>query len=45
MEVTVRHYLSGRMLLHVAKLARKEALAETALAWLRTQSGFSTARR
>ena len=44
MEVTVRHYVPGRMRLHVPELARKAALAEAALAWLRTQPGISTAR-
>ena len=44
MEVTVRHYLPGRVRLHVPELARKAALAEAALAWLRTQPGISTAR-
>jgi Cu2+-exporting ATPase len=44
MEVTVRHYLPGRVRLHVPELARKEALAEAALAWLRTQPGILTAR-
>src|SRR6516164_2618189 len=43
MEVTVRHYLPGRVRLHVPELARKAALAEAALAWLRTQPGISTA--
>ena len=44
MEVTVSHYLPGRVRLHVPELARKAALAEAALAWLRTQPGISTAR-
>jgi Cu2+-exporting ATPase len=44
MEVTVRHYLPGRVRLHVPELARKAALAEAVLAWLRTQPGISTAR-
>src|SRR6516165_12617596 len=44
MEVTVRHYVPGRMRLHVPELARKAALAEAAVAWLRTQPGISIAR-
>jgi Cu2+-exporting ATPase len=44
MEVTVRHYVPGRMRLHVPELARKAALAEAALAWLGRQPGISTAR-
>ena len=44
MEVTVRHYLPGRVRLHVPELVRKAALAEAVLAWLRTQPGISTAR-
>jgi heavy metal translocating P-type ATPase len=44
MDVAVRHYLPGRVRLHVPELARKAALAEAALAWLRTQPGISTAR-
>jgi hypothetical protein len=44
MEITVRHYLPDRVRLHVPELARKEALAEAALGWLRTQPGILTAR-
>ncbi len=44
MDVAVRHYLPGRVRLHVPDLARKAALAEAALAWLRAQPGISSAR-
>src|ERR1700674_5202753 len=44
MEVAVRHYLPGRVRLHVPELCRKVALAEAALAWLRAQPGISSAR-
>ncbi len=44
MDVAVRHYLPGRVRLHVPELARKAALAEDALAWLRAQPGISSAR-
>jgi hypothetical protein len=45
MEVTVSHYLPGRVRLHVPELARKAALAEAALAWLRLVSGRARSRR
>src|SRR5271170_7792100 len=44
MDVAVRHYLPGRVRLHVPELCRKPALADAALAWLRAQSGVSGAR-
>ncbi len=44
MDVAVRHYLPGRVRLHVPQLCRKAALAEAALAWLRAQPGISSAR-
>ncbi len=44
MDVAVRHYLPGRVRLHVPELCRKAALAESALAWLRAQPGVTGAR-
>jgi Cu2+-exporting ATPase len=44
MDVAVRHYLPGRVRLHVPQLCRKAALAEAAVAWLRAQPGISSAR-
>jgi len=44
MDVAVRHYLPGRVRLHVPGLCRKAALAEAAVAWLRTQPGIGSAR-
>jgi heavy metal translocating P-type ATPase len=44
MEVAVRHYLPGRLRLHVPELARKAALSKAALIWLRTQPGISNVR-
>jgi Cu2+-exporting ATPase len=44
MDVAVRHYLPGRVRLHVPELCRKASLAESALAWLRAQPGVTSAR-
>ncbi len=44
MDVAVLHYLPGRVRLHVPELRRKEALAESMLAWLRAQPGITGAR-
>src|SRR6516225_9100504 len=44
MDVAERHYLPGRVRLHVPELCRKAALAESALAWLRAQPGVTGAR-
>ena len=41
---TRRHYLPGRVRLHVPDLCRKPALAETAVRWLRAQPGITAAR-
>jgi heavy metal translocating P-type ATPase len=44
MDVAVRHYLPGRVRLHVPELCRKPALADASLGWLRAQPGVSSAR-
>ncbi len=44
MEFSVRHFISGRIRLHLPSLCRKQKLAEAALAWLRLQQGIKGAR-
>lgn len=44
MDVAIRHYIPGRVRLHVPALCRRESLAEAALGWLRAQSGIKAAR-
>jgi heavy metal translocating P-type ATPase len=44
MDVAVRHYLPGRVRLHVPGLCRKAEFAETTVAWLRAQPGITGAR-
>src|SRR5450755_4697367 len=44
MDVAVRHYLPGRVRLHVPGLCRKAEVAETTVAWLRAQPGITGAR-
>ena len=44
MEFSVRHFISGRIRLHLPSLCRKRKLAEAALAWLQTQQGIKGAR-
>jgi Cu2+-exporting ATPase len=44
MDVAIRHYIPGRVRLHVPAICRKQSLAEAALAWLRAQSGIKSAR-
>lgn len=44
MDVAIRHYIPGRVRLHVPALCRRQSLAEAALGWLRAQSGIKAAR-
>jgi heavy metal translocating P-type ATPase len=44
MEFSVRHFISGRIRLHLPSLCRKQKLAEAALAWLQAQQGIKGAR-
>ena len=44
MEFSVRHFISGRIRLHLSSLCRRRKLAEAALAWLQAQQGIKSAR-
>jgi heavy metal translocating P-type ATPase len=44
MEFVVRHYIPGRIRLHVPALCAKKDFAESALSWLGKQSGINSAR-
>ncbi len=44
MDIAIRHYLPGRVRLHVPELCRKPALAEATVAWLRGQPAIKGAR-
>ena len=44
MEFSVRHFISGRIRLHLPSLCRKRKLAEAALIWLQAQQGIKGAR-
>jgi heavy metal translocating P-type ATPase len=44
MEFSVRHFISGRIRLHLPSLCRKQKLAEVALTWLQAQQGIKGAR-
>jgi heavy metal translocating P-type ATPase len=44
MELTIRHFIPGRVRLHMPSLCRRRSLAEAALAWLRGRPGISSAR-
>ncbi len=44
MEFSVRHFISGRIRLHLPSLCRKRKLAESALGWLQGQPGIKSAR-
>src|SRR5262249_40931730 len=44
MEVAIRHYLPGRVRLHLPALCRKPEVAEAALVWLRAQRYVRSAR-
>jgi Cu2+-exporting ATPase len=44
MDLAIRHYLPGRMRLHVPELCRTPFLADALAAWLRGMAGVKTAR-
>jgi Cu2+-exporting ATPase len=44
MEFSVRHFISGRIRLHVPALCRKQTLAEAAVGWLEAQQGVKATR-
>src|SRR6202012_1336855 len=44
MEFSIRHFISGRVRLHLPTLCRKRKLAESALGWLQGQPGIKSAR-
>jgi Cu2+-exporting ATPase len=44
MEFLIRHFISGRIRLHLPSLCRKKIVAEAAVAWLQTQKGVKCAR-
>ena len=44
MEFSVRHFISGRIRLHLPALCRRQKIAEAAVAWLEAQKGVKHAR-
>src|SRR5215475_4104194 len=44
MELTIRHFIPGRVRLHIPSLCRRRALAEASLSWLRGRTGVVSAR-
>ncbi|MGA9323917.1 MAG: HMA2 domain-containing protein, partial [Xanthobacteraceae bacterium] len=44
MEFSIRHFISGRIRLHLPSLCRKQKLAQAAVAWLEAQQGVKRAR-
>ena len=44
MELTIRHFIPGRVRLHVPSLCRRRSLAEASLKWLRARDGIRSAR-
>src|SRR6516225_2271792 len=44
MELTIRHFIPGRVRLHVPSLCRRRSLAEASLTWLRARDGIRSAR-
>ena len=44
MECSIRHFIPGRVRLHLPALCRRRLLAEAALAWLSAQKGIKSAR-
>ncbi len=44
MRFAVRHFMQGRLRLHVPELCQKRSLAEDFLTWLRVQHGVNSAR-
>jgi Cu2+-exporting ATPase len=37
MELTIRHFIPGRVRLHVPSLCRRRSLAEASMTWLRAR--------
>src|SRR5262249_17757242 len=44
MELTIRHFIPGRVRLHIPSLCRRRSLAEASLTWLRARDGIRSAR-
>src|SRR5215510_12950521 len=44
MELTIRHFIPGRVRLHVPSLCRRRSLAEASMTWLRARDGIRSAR-
>lgn len=44
MEFSIRHFIPGRIRLHLPSLCRKKLVAEAALVWLQAQKGVKCAR-
>jgi cation transport ATPase len=44
MELTIHHFIPGRVRLHIPALCRRRALAEAAQAWLRARAEIKSAR-
>ena len=44
MDFSIRHFIPGRIRLHVPTLCRRRSLAEAAVAWLTSQTGVKRAR-
>jgi heavy metal translocating P-type ATPase len=44
MEFSIRHFIAGRIRLHLPALCRKRVVAEAALVWLQGQPGVKSAR-
>jgi heavy metal translocating P-type ATPase len=44
MELTIRHFIPGRVRLHIPALCRRKSLAEASLSWLRGRTGIRSAR-
>jgi Cu2+-exporting ATPase len=44
MDFTIRHFMPGRVRLHIPALCCRRPLAEAALTWLRAQAGINSAR-
>jgi len=44
MDLAIRHYIPGRLRLHVPELCRQPVIAEAAVAWLRGKQGVKSAR-
>jgi len=44
MDLAIRHYIPGRVRLHVPELFRRPSLADRAVTWLRGQTGIKAAR-